>query len=165
MCVNWTWCEVNQSLPPSVEIKKRELREQNSIQTCDLVARKPATWLSYDSSVEDLITSLKGRKFNCITTFSSQNHQVTVVTALGYQVKNWTINHNCVFRQYTFSEISNKLSENTIIMECPFLYFDIHASERGVFVSDESFYSCRRNVCPYRSKVVNIHLIGRYPLY
>jgi len=41
--VKWMWCEANQSLAPSVEIKKRELREQNSIQTCVLVARKQAT--------------------------------------------------------------------------------------------------------------------------
>lgn len=74
--------------------------------------------LSYDSSVDDLITSLKGRKFNCITTtLSSQNQQVTVVRALGYQVKNRTISHNCVFRQHTFSEISNIPSQNTIVMD------------------------------------------------
>jgi len=69
--------------------------------------------LSYDSSLDDLITSLKERHFNCNITFSSPTQQVTVVTALEYQVKNWTVSHNCVFRQYTFSEISNTLSENT----------------------------------------------------
>ena len=109
--------------------------------------------LSYDSSVEDMITSLKGRKYNRITTFSSQNQHVTVVRALGYQVKNWIISHNCVFRQYTFPEISKILSENKIVMDyCPFLYFDIHTSERGAFAFDDAFYCCRRNVCPYRRK-------------
>jgi hypothetical protein len=107
--------------------------------------------LSYDLSVDDLMTSLKGRNFKCITTtFSSQNQQVMLVTALGYQVKYLTTSHNCIFRQYIFSKISDILSEKTIVMDCPFLYFDIHASEWGVFVFDNAFYCCRRNVCPYR---------------
>jgi hypothetical protein len=121
--------------------------------------------LSYDSSVDDLITSLEGRKFNCITaTFSSQNQQITVVRALGYQVKNWTISHNCVFRQYTYSEISNISSENTIVMDCPFLYFDIHASERGVFASMTHFIAAGEMFVPIEGKVVNIHLNGCYLL-
>ena len=82
-----------------------------------------------------MITLLEGRKLNCTsTTLSNQKQQVRVVIAPGYKVKNWT------FCQYPFSEISNILSENTIVMDCPFLYFDIHSSERDVFVFDDAFY-------------------------
>jgi len=86
------------------------------------------------------------------------------VTALRCLVKNLTTNQNCFFTQYNFSEIFNKLSENTIITECPFLYFDSHASERSVFVLMTHFIAAGEMFVPIEGKVANIHLIGRYHL-
>jgi hypothetical protein len=98
---------------------------------------------------------VKGRKFNCITTtLSSQNRQVTVVRALGYRVK------NCVFRKYTFSEISNILSENTIVMDCPFLT-SIFMRQNGVSLSSMThFIAAGEMFVPIERKVANIHLNG-----
>ena len=107
--------------------------------------------LLYDLSVDDLIISLKGRKFNCITSFSSQNQQVTAVRAQLYQVKYW----RSVTTLFSDNILFPKFPAYCLRIQLPRIvrfFTSIFMHQNGLPFFDDAFYCCRRNVCPYRRK-------------
>jgi hypothetical protein len=131
---------------------KRELQTHNSTQKCALMASKPKSCPFTRLSKRLSATSLKRIKLNYITITFTSTESAEVVRALGYsvivcssQVKNWTVSYNCICRKYLFvSGISYVLSENTIVIDCPFVYLATYASERAV--SPQGLQQCVSSV-------------------